>query len=388
MRRAGVLVAAAIAAFACGSAHAAAPVAHAELALVPPAPRAGEPVRLRFAVRDSAGHVIRFLQFVHERPMHVLVVSRDLGTFEHVHPELAYDDAYELTHTFPHGGRFRVFADYTPPGSGTIVDHFDVHVAGEPPPARPLAVDTALVHVAGGVRATLAFDRAPRAGEDLSFALTLADSATGAPVTDLQLYLGALAHFIVVSESLDDFIHAHPLETGEVIDPSRDPNMVHVHDPALLAKVLAGPSPPVIHAATSFPHAGRYRMWAQFQRAGRVVTIPFTFAVAAPLRTAAAPRPAPRPRMAIAAAPAVRITVGASGYTPARVDVPRGTAATLEFTRPRGGNCGGKVVIPSLGITRDLPVGATVAIALPPLERGEVPFHCGMGMYEGTIVVR
>jgi hypothetical protein len=149
----------------------------------------------------------------------------------------------------------------------------------------------------------------------------------------------------------------------------------------------------VIHAGTSFPHAGRYRMWAQFRRGGRVITIPFTFAVAAPAARVTpppAPKPASRPHAPVAAVarPTVRVTVGGSGYTPARIDVPRGTAATLEFSRPHGGNCGGTVVIPSLGITRELPVGAVVTIPLPPLERGEVPFHCGMNMYEGTIVVR
>jgi len=361
--------------------------AHATLDVIPPAPRAGEPVRLRFVVRDTAGRAIRFLQFVHERPMHVLVVPRDLATLAHVHPELAFDDAYEVVHTFPHGGRFRVFADYTPPGSGTLVDHFDVTVAGEAPRPAPLVTDHARTGTSDGVRATLAFEREPVANEDLGFAVTLADSATGAPVTDLQLFLGALAHFIVVSEDLGEFIHAHPLETGEVIDPSQGPATVHVHEPALLAKLLAGPSPPVIHAVTSFPRAGRYRLWAQFQRAGRVVTIPFAFAVRAPVARAAAPAPA-RAAAAPPKARTIRITVDGSGYTPARVEVPRGAATTLEFSRPRGGNCGGTVVIPSLHIRRQLPIGATVLVPLPPLEPSDVPFHCGMGMYEGTIVVR
>ena len=118
---------------------------------------------LRFAVNDSAGANIRFLQFVHERPMHLVVVSHDLVDFAHVHPELAVDDAYEVRHVFPRAGVYRLFADYTPPGSGTRVDHFDVNVAGDAEPVHRLVPDHLLTHTAAGVRVALAFDHLPRA---------------------------------------------------------------------------------------------------------------------------------------------------------------------------------------------------------------------------------
>ena len=66
----------------------------------------------------------------------------------------------------------------------------------------------------------------------------------------------------------------------------------------------------------------------------------------------------------------------------------RGQQTTLAFSRPAAGNCGGTVVIPGLGIRRDLPVGTTLLVTIPATARGEIPFHCGMGMLQGVIVVQ
>jgi len=54
----------------------------------------------------------------------------------------------------------------------------------------------------------------------------------------------------------------------------------------------------------------------------------------------------------------------------------------LTFTRPAAGNCGGTVVMPALGIRRDLPVGETVVLRFTPDHAGDIPFTCGMGMYK------
>ncbi|HET7226983.1 MAG TPA: cupredoxin domain-containing protein [Candidatus Eisenbacteria bacterium] len=350
---------------------------HASLATLPSRPIARVPAELTFAVTDTSGRRVRFLQLVHERPMHVIVVSRDLAEFAHIHPEPTLDDRYAVTHTFAHGGRYRVFADYTPPGSGTLVDAFDVDVAGPARDEIPPAADAVLERSVDSLTMSLAFERPPVAGEDVRWRVSLRGG--GRPVTDLQLYLGALAHVMVVSADLHTFIHAHPQELGDVVDTTRG---AHVHDPAQLARALRGPSPATLHVVTSFPHAGLYGLWVQVQRHGRVITAPFVISVgAAPAAARPAAAPAP-PRDAIA------IVADASGFTPARVEVPRGRRTLLAFTRPAPGNCVDRVVIPALGITRALPVGGTVEIALAPADSADIPFQCGIGMFRGLIVVR
>src|SRR5881409_806950 len=64
------------------------------------------PAELSFTVKYSRGASIRFLQFVHERPLHLIVVSADLSSFDHIHPELGVGDAYRVTHAFAHGGAY------------------------------------------------------------------------------------------------------------------------------------------------------------------------------------------------------------------------------------------------------------------------------------------
>ncbi|MDQ3714348.1 MAG: hypothetical protein M3388_19330, partial [Acidobacteriota bacterium] len=49
--------------------------------------KAGVPATLFFTVKDKQGGVVKDLQIVHEKPMHLLVVSKDLAEFYHIHPE-------------------------------------------------------------------------------------------------------------------------------------------------------------------------------------------------------------------------------------------------------------------------------------------------------------
>ena len=79
--------------------------------------------------------------------------------------------------------------------------------------------------------------------------------------------------------------------------------------------------------------------------------------------------------------------VDGKGYHPAEIQAPPNAAITIAFERPDDKNCGEQVVFPSLAITKDLPVGKSVTVAITTPASGEVAFTCGMAMYEGKIVV-
>ncbi|MFW6049568.1 MAG: cupredoxin domain-containing protein [Myxococcota bacterium] len=83
----------------------------------------------------------------------------------------------------------------------------------------------------------------------------------------------------------------------------------------------------------------------------------------------------------------VHIEVKDSGYEPSSVEAEAGQPLTLAFERVTERGCGEKVVIPSFGIERDLPVGEKVEVELTPEESGELAFTCGMNMLKGKIVV-
>ena len=84
----------------------------------------------------------------------------------------------------------------------------------------------------------------------------------------------------------------------------------------------------------------------------------------------------------------VRVSVTKNGFSPSSINVEEGFPLTLIFTRRDKQGCGDKVVFPSLGITKKLPVGKRVTVKFTPEQTGSIAFTCGMGMYKGNIVVQ
>ncbi len=97
------------------------------------APQAGQPVTFSIAANAHP------LEYVHEKPVHLIVVSEDLAEFSHIHPERTLGDSYHVVHTFEHGGHYRLYADFTAPGEGPRIEAFDIQVAGPPKTSPPTA---------------------------------------------------------------------------------------------------------------------------------------------------------------------------------------------------------------------------------------------------------
>ena len=70
----------------------------------------GTPVNLGFVLTDlTTGQPVSQLSVEHEVPMHVIIVSYDLGYFAHIHPELSTSEQgrYSIDYAFPREGRLR-----------------------------------------------------------------------------------------------------------------------------------------------------------------------------------------------------------------------------------------------------------------------------------------
>jgi hypothetical protein len=333
------------------------PLFHADVRTVPSPVRAGSPARISFVIHGPDGKNVTALDVVHEKPMHLLVVSRDLGDFYHIHPTLTPAGTFDVTHVFPHGGDYRMFVDYTPKDSGGVVDWHDLKVEGPPRAAIRLVPDAQPVKTVGPFRVTFSSDQPLVAGKDLKLHFRIDEAKTGAAVHNLQRYLGAWGHIMLVSEDLKEFIHAHPTEYGT-------PN---------------GPSPPVIEVATGFRRPGLYKLWIQIQRNSVVTDIPFVFRVAGQAQAPSGPD-APRD--------AILVTVSAAGYAPAHIDAKAGQPLKLAFYRPDAQNCGGVVNFPDLHVSQDLPPGKTTVVTIVPRKTGPLSFACKMGMLKGQLIVR
>jgi hypothetical protein len=367
--------------------------------------RAGVAIRFRLEAGDARSERIRDFEYVHERPIHLVVASADLVDFDHIHPELA-DDSYQVTHTFEHGGRYRIWADYSLPGEAPQVDKFDVNVEGPVRARRKLAAPGNLNQEAGSIVVTLEPAKPLRAAEDIPIKLKL----TG-PMDRLEPYLGAWAHVFVIGEDLRSFSHAHTMEAPTVTGGARvaigeapslrmglgraDENSSPAGEGGVHTHAADGPPPREIQIMTSFPSAGLYKLWLQLQEAGRVVTVPFVLQVG-PARglsagTVADPgfvtTPLAQAQVGRGSGP-IRIRVTQRGYEPSSVEIPANTPVTLAFTRESSPNCGSEVVFPSFGIRKALPLGQTVLVQLPAQPAGEIGFSCGLGMYRGMAVAR
>jgi hypothetical protein len=302
---------------------------------------------IRFRLEVPAG---RHFEYVHERPIHFLVISSDLADFDHIHPELAGGDRYEVAYTFARGGSYRLWADFSLPGEAPRIESWDVLVTG--PRGSDTPEPTSTLH------AELIARKPLRTGEDIPINLKLEGAAE-----KLEPYLGAWAHVIIVNQGLASFAHAHPVDNS--------PAMVHTH--------VLGPTPSEINIVTSFPTPGFYKLWAQFQQSGKVVTLAFLLNVEE--------GPGPPAPMKIPSG-ALRISITQRGYQPARLEIPADRAVTLAFTREESPNCGAEVLFPLLGIRRTIPLGQTVLVDLPAQPKSQLTFSCGMGMYRGMLIVK
>ncbi len=324
-------------------------------------PQAGTPVTFSFETAEHA------LEFVHEKPIHLIVVSEDLSEFSHIHPARTWGDSYRVVHTFPHGGHYRLYAEFTLPGEGPRIEAFDLQVMGTPKPAQPLSTTTRTQPALSGLVAELTASATLHAGVDELLRFRLNSTA------GLQPWLGAWGHFVLIGDGMSSFIHAHPIDAAT---PAQSESGVPHRHPTIQGNT---PPPDVLEVPVAFPRAGLYKLWAQFQVNGEVQVIPFVLRVApgaTPATTTAIPKSA------------IRVSVGPAGFTPARIEIPAGKATTLAVTRDSQPNCASKIVFPDLGITRDLPPGKTVLVSLPATSAKELKFACGMGMYRGLLVVK
>jgi|GEM_PF-519158 len=214
--------------------------------------QAGQNTAIRIQILDEDGMPIEDFDIEHEKLLHLIVVSKDMSYFNHIHPEYNGQGEFTITNRFPAGGEYKLIADYVPTGGAKTTQTEWVTIEGAAAEPAALVPDRTHVKTVDGVEVELLDDH-PAAGQDFELHFRLSDAATGEPVTDLEPYLGAVGHVVILSEDTEQYLHVHPLDDK-----------------------AAGPD---AKFATSFPHAGIYKVWAQFQRDGKMMTVPFVLNV-------------------------------------------------------------------------------------------------------------
>jgi plastocyanin domain-containing protein len=84
---------------------------------------------------------------------------------------------------------------------------------------------------------------------------------------------------------------------------------------------------------------------------------------------------------------ALVILVENGTYHPPRIKLAANQATELRFLRKDVSPCSEMLLFPELDISESLPMNKPATIPLPPLAKGEYPFHCQMQMYRGVLKV-
>ncbi|HYH35255.1 MAG TPA: hypothetical protein VD814_08920, partial [Nocardioides sp.] len=217
-------------------------------------------VRVEFTVSGPDGRPLTSYDVQHERRLHLIAVRRDLTGFQHVHPVLSADGVWSATLDVT-AGDWRLFADFKPSGADPLTLGADLAVAGDYRPATPVAPSrTAQVD-----DYSVTLEGALTAGADSR--LTLSVERNGEPVTDLEPYLGAYGHLVVLRAGDLAYLHVHP--EGAPGDGSTEPG-------------------PDVEFTASVPSNGTYHVFLDFRHRGVVRTAAFTL----PTRGHDAPGPA------------------------------------------------------------------------------------------------
>ncbi|WP_248927567.1 hypothetical protein [Paenibacillus hamazuiensis] len=215
-------------------------------------PAAGKETRIQLQIAKNDGAAIEQFETNHEKLLHLIVISKDLSYFNHVHPSYKGDGTFEIGNVFPAGGEYRLIADFQPSGGDSMTKMTWTRIGGEQTKPAPVVPDKELVQVAEGKRVALSIDRL-EAKTESKLVFSFSDERTGEPISDLEPYLGAIGHVVILSEDGERYLHVHA-EEGQTAGPE-----------AVFE--------------TAFPQSGTYKIWGQFQRARQVFTVAYVIKV-------------------------------------------------------------------------------------------------------------
>ena len=196
--------------------------------------------------RDDGSALVRF-DDLHERKLHLIVLSRNLVDYHHLHPVMDADGLWQVEVPPLAAGSYRVYADFKPHGGEQITLASDVAVPGF---VAPTSIPTVSSQVdVGGYSVSLSGH--PVVGEST---LAFKVSRNGTAVVT-EPYLGAAGHLVVIRTGDLGYLHVHPVETSQ-----------------------RGP----VSFTAPFPTPGKYRLFFDFSHAGSVRTASFTVDVTTP----------------------------------------------------------------------------------------------------------
>ena len=246
---------------------------------------------------DSSEPIHHF-HLMHEKEVHLIVVSEDLASFAHIHPmrtgmhkglfeirvnEASTDpDNFDALQAVQLSGRYYLFSEAMPMGMSMVTLPLDLKAEGAERVLQPLVVNEldsggSVIQDIGDYRVTF---RPEYYLHCHTYAMKLntkierksgASSTNYAPVTDLEPWLASYGHAILVSEQGDTARTKKMLHLHAVWPLLDDPDSPHGPDVELAVENHNGPMV-----------SGVYKIWLQFKHQGKVLTVPVVLNVQLP----------------------------------------------------------------------------------------------------------
>jgi len=240
--------------------------------------QANSPFTVTYTLQDGSGKPVEpgALLVTHEKLMHLIVVSKDLQHFAHIHPTYTGEGRYSVADRLPTSGEYLLFNEFFMADGKMQLERNAITAAGSPT-ANATAILTPTLGQPQQVDGlTMVLNANPqRIRRWSATTFTFSVSKDGSPVTTLEPFLGAPAHVVLISSDTMQFAHTHgDVPGGAMSGDMSNMNMGNMAMPTPPAKF--GPNLQFTH---TFMQPGFYRLWVQFGYEGRVVTVGYNVQV-------------------------------------------------------------------------------------------------------------
>ncbi len=240
--------------------------------------QANSPFTVTYTLHDVSGKPVEpgDLQVTHEKLMHLIVVSKDLQHFAHIHPIYVSEGRYSVADSLPIPGDYLLFNEFFTADGKMQLERNGITAAGSPSAGANATLTPTLGQPQQVDGLTMVLNANPqRIRRWSATTFTLSVSKDGNPVTTLEPFLGAPAHVVLISADTMQFAHTH----GDVPGGAMSGDMTNMNMGS-----MAMPTPPTkfgpnLQFTHTFMQPGFYRLWVQFGYEGRVVTVGYNVQV-------------------------------------------------------------------------------------------------------------
>lgn len=166
---------------------------------------------IRLTNTDGKPITLDQLEDAHTEKIHLLIVDESLDDYHHKHPvETGTPGEYRFEFAPKHGGNYHVWADLVPKATGKQeYSKALLAVKGSAAPAQSTINQTATVN---GFRYELVTeDKQPLQAGKATLVKVKVKTEDGRPFQQLEPVMGAFAHMVGFTASLDSVTHVHPM---------------------------------------------------------------------------------------------------------------------------------------------------------------------------------